>query len=176
MTAEQLWALRDDGHPRELVKGELRMMTPAGFEHGRIVSNVHLLVAGHAKVHDLGAVLAAETGFTLSRDPDTVRAPDVAFVRKDRVPPPEQQSGFVELAPDLIVEVLSPTDRPADTTEKIADYLDAGVSVVWVLDPRTHSAMEYLPGAAARLIGPTGELAGGDVLPGFSCAVAELFD
>lgn len=102
-TAEELLVLPDDGNSYELVKGELRMMTPAGFEHGRVASRVNFLIAQHVLASDLGAVLAAETGFILARSPDTVRAPDVAFVRRDRIPPADEQHKFAELGPDLVV-------------------------------------------------------------------------
>ncbi len=151
------------------------MMTPAGFEHGRVACKICLLVAQYVSENDLGAVLAAETGFTLARDPDTVRAPDVAFVSKERIPPPDQQQKFAELGPDLVVEVVSPNERTADIDEKITDYLDSGVRLIWVVYPGTKSVTEHRPDAAPVNLAPSAELAGRDVLPGFRCKVSEFF-
>ena len=174
-TAEELLILPDDGHSYELVKGELRMMTPAGFEHARIAGRIAVLVGQFANEQVLGVVLTAEPGFTLTRDPDTVRAPDVAFVRTERIPPKGEQKKFAELAPDLVVEVISPSDRMADLRAKIEEYLDAGVKLIWVVDPGTDSVTEYRPDAAPVNLGSSAELAGRDVLPGFRCKVSEFF-
>ena len=110
MTARQLTQVPDDGNRYELVLGELRMMSPTGGRHGRVTHNLALLLGLHVRQHDLGVVYAAETGFLLSRDPDTVRAPDVAFVNKVRLAEVDDDSGFMPLAPDLVAEVLSPND------------------------------------------------------------------
>ena len=108
-TAEQLLHAGDIGRC-ELIRGELRMMIPPGFEHGRVTINVTAAVVSFVRARQLGVLHCAETGFVLARDPDTVRAPDLAFTCADRAAPPER--GFVPSAPDLAVEVLSPDDRP----------------------------------------------------------------
>ncbi len=151
------------------------MMTPAGFEHGRIAMRLGWRIGRYVEEHDLGEVLAAETGFTLERDPDTVRAPDVAFVRKERVPPSSERRRFAELGPDLVVEVVSPGDRAAAIEEKVQDYLHAGVRLIWVVYPDTKSVTEYRPATQAKSFGLEDELQGYDVLPGFICPVAQLF-
>src|SRR3954451_22747018 len=111
MTAEELFQLPDDGLRHELVEGELRTIPPAGFEHGDIALELAFRVKAFVRQHRLGAVLAAEAGFVLGRDPPTAWAPGVAFVRADRVPPPGERRRFAELAPDLVAEVVSPSDR-----------------------------------------------------------------
>ena len=175
MTAEDLLAMPSDGNSYELVRGELRMMTPAGFEHGRIAMRLGWRIGRHVEENDLGEVLAAETGFTLERSPDTVRAPDVAFVHRDRVPSPAERQKFAELAPDLAVEVISPSNKPSEIEEKISDYLNAGVRLVWVVYPETQSVVEHRPSTPSNTFGPDDMLQGYDVLPGFTCSMAELF-
>ena len=175
MTAEDLLAMPSDGNSYELVRGELRMMTPAGFEHGRIAMRLGWRIGRHVEENDLGEVLAAETGFTLERDPDTVRAPDVAFVHRDRVPSPAERQKFAELAPDLAVEVISPSNKPSEIEEKISDYLKAGVRLIWVVYPETQSVVEHRPNTPAKTFDREDVLQADDVLPGFTCSVAELF-
>ena len=175
MTAEDLLEWPDDGNFYELVEGELRVMSRAGYDHGKVVIRASLLIGQHALANDLGDVLGAETGFTLRKTPDTVRAPDVAFVSKNRVPLREQQRRFAELAPDLVVEVASPGDRAAAIDEKVEDYLRAGVRLIWVLWPQTQTVVEYRPGTNARTIRAEDSIDGYDVLPGFRCKVADFF-
>ena len=123
--------------------------------------------------HDLGDVLGAETGFTLARDPDTVRAPDVAFVSKSRRP--TNRKGFVSLAPDLVVEVVSPSDEPDEVQAKIEDYLDAGVKVVWIIYPKTQSVTVYRSLADVYIVRADAVLTADDLLPGFALPVAHIF-
>lgn len=159
----------------ELVKGEHRCMTPAGYEHGRIAGNLASLVGQFVKSHALGDILTAEAGFILALDPDTVRAPNLAFVSKDRLPSPEERKGFSQLAPDLVVEVVSPTGRSADVEEKIQDYLKAGVSLLWTVYPDTRTVTEYRSVNLVRVLSCEETLDGHDVLPGFRCRVAAIF-
>src|SRR5262249_49528516 len=111
MTAEDLFQLPDDNYKYELVEGGLIRMLPTGGEHGDVTMNAGFLLKGYVKAHDLGIVCAAETGFILKRNPDTVRAPDASFVAKERIPPGGIPKGYWPLAPDLAVEVISPNDR-----------------------------------------------------------------
>jgi len=111
----------------------------------------------------------------LRRDPDTVRAPDVAFVRTDRVPPPDERRKFAELAPDLVAEVTSPSDRVGEVNSKVAQWLDAGVRLVWVVDPESRIVVAHQPGGVAHLLRGDDVLDGGDVLPGFSLPLRDLF-
>lgn len=175
MTAGEFFDLPDDGTRHELVEGELQSMTPAGFDHGDIAMELGFHVKAFVRAAALGAVLAAETGFVISRNPDTVRAPDVAFVRADRLPPRGERSHFAELAPDLVAEVVSPSDRVSDVNSKVALWLDAGVRLVWVVDPANQVVVAHLPGGVAHLLRIGDVLDGEDVLPGFHLPLSELF-
>ena len=150
------------------------MMTPAGFEHGRVVMGISVPLATFVKQKSLGIVTGAETGFQIGRDPDTVRAPDVGFVRAERVPP-TPTPGFFPGPPDLAVEVLSPNDRASDLLAKVQDWLGAGCQAVWVVDPATRTVSAYRSGAEMTVWKHTDELTGGEVAPGFSLPVAEIF-
>jgi Uma2 family endonuclease len=174
MTAEELFELPDDGMRHELVEGELRTMAPAGFDHGRVALHIGARIFDHVDQHGLGVAYAAETGFILRRGPDTVRAPDAAFVAADRVPR-RGSRGFAELAPDLVVEVVSPSDRASEVAEKAAMWLDAGVRLVWVVDPQARLAAVHHPGGLVTVLREDGVLDGEDVLPGFRLPLAPLF-
>jgi Uma2 family endonuclease len=174
MTAEELLDLPDDGMRHELVEGELRTMPPAGFEHGRVAVRVAARLLEYVDENGAGDVLAAETGFLLRRGPDTVRAPDAAFVAAGRVMPNTRT--FAELAPDLVVEVVSPSDRASDVASKATEWLDAGVRLVWVVDPQARLAAVHHPGGVVTVLRDDGVLDGEDVLPGFRLALSSLFD
>jgi Uma2 family endonuclease len=171
-TAEELLRAGDIGRC-ELIRGKLRMMLPAGFEHGRIALNLTAAIANHVKSHELGTVLAAETGFLLARDPDTVRAPDLAFIRASR--PRGPQRGYYPGAPDLAVEVLSPDDRPGYVREKVAEWLEAGANAVWVVDPAERTVTVHEPGKAPVAFGEADLVPGGDLLPGLELRVRDVF-
>lgn len=175
MTAEQLAELPDDAHRVDLVEGELRRMTPAGFEHGRLAMLLGYIVMDFVRRHHLGVVVAAETGFVLQRAPDTVLAPDVAFIAADRAPGHGEQRGFAELTPDLVVEVVSPSDRASEVVEKALLWLDAGARLVWIVDASEALVTAYEPNGVAHLLRGDDVLHGGDVLPGFSLRLSELF-
>ena len=172
-TAQQL--LQAEGLGRcELVRGELAMMSPAGFEHGATVTAISLPLAGFVKEHSLGIVTGAETGFHIGSDPDTVRAPDVAFIRSSRIPP-RPVRGFFPGAPDLAVEVVSPTDRASELLAKVQDWLAAGCLAVWVVDPLERTVAVCRPDKPLATLRPADVLEGDDVVPGFSVPVAALF-
>jgi Uma2 family endonuclease len=174
-TAEKLFQMPDDGFRYELVKGELKAMTPSGSKHGMIVINLTLPLAAYVKANQLGIVLGAETGFRLARDPDTVRAPDIAFVAKDQIPPTGVPETFWTGPPDLAVEVLSPADTLYDVEEKVADWLSAGTRMVWLVNPKQRTIHLHRPGSATVTLKENDQLEGQDVLPGFRCPVAEIF-
>ncbi len=171
-TADELLRMGDIGRC-ELVRGKLVMMNPTGHEHGWIALNLGGLIRNHVLAHGLGKAYAAETGFLLSRNPDTVRAPDVGFVRSGREAPRGQ--GFFPGPPDLAVEVLSPDDRPAYVRKKTAEWLAAGTRAVWIVDPRRRIVTVHEPGAEPRVLHEAHTLVGGEVLPGFEVAVSEIF-
>lgn len=172
VTAESLF----ENHPKqrcELIKGEVHLMSPAGSEHGWVVMNVAGPMMVFAKDHKLGYTFGAETGFVIGRDPDTVRAPDVAFVTADRIAD-RPTAKFFPGPPDLAVEVLSPGDTASEVQEKAEAWLNSGCHEVWLIDPRRKSATRLTP-AEGSIIQQSVETLTSDLLPGFSLAVAELF-
>jgi Uma2 family endonuclease len=175
MTADELLRLPDDGHRYELIEGELRVMTPASPRHGRIANTLAFLLTQHARRHELGVVYAAETGFQLRQNPDTVRAADAAFVAQDRIPPEGEPEGYWTIAPDLVAEVVSASDSASAVHAKVADWLGAGCRLVWVVYPNNQTVTEYRSLTEIRVLTADQSLEGGDVLPGFDCQVGELF-
>ena len=173
MTAEELLRLNLPNKRTELVRGVLVIREPAGYQHGDVAMRLAAAIFTYVEAHGLGRVFAAETGFTLARNPDTVRAPDVAYVSSARLPdrPPR---GFAELAPDLAVEVLSPDDRPGEVLAKVADWLNAGARLVWVVDPVRVAARVYRADGSESILDETGALRGEGVLPGFEYPLGAL--
>jgi Uma2 family endonuclease len=172
MTAEDLLHACISGKRTELVRGVLVIREPAGDRHGRVTMNLTIRLGTHVERVAAGQLFAAETGFTLSRAPDTVRAADIAFVRHERLPAPI--SGFPQLAPDLVVEVLSPGDRPGGTLTKVGDWLEGGARLVWVIDPERRVGRVYRRDGSETSIREQEQLDGEDVLPGFSCRLDSI--
>ncbi len=175
ITADELLAMPEDGVRRELVEGELREMTPAGFQHGRIAGNIAGELRNHVRAHDLGVIATAEAAYLLSVDPDTVRSPDVSFVRRERIEEVGDPTGFWPGAPDLAVEVISPTDRYSQVLEKVGDYVDAGTPLVVVVDPPARSVTVYRSRTDLIVLTEDDVLEGGDVVPGWKLPVREIF-
>jgi Uma2 family endonuclease len=175
LTAEELLRLPDDGWRYELVRGELRKMAPAGSEHGDLAMRVGWRMAQHVETHRLGKVFAAETGFHLDMDPDTVRAPDVAFVSRQRADAVGRVTGYWPGAPDLAVEVISPSDTYAEVDEKVLDWLNGGARMVVVVNPRTERVMVYRSPTDVTILSSGDALDGQDVVPGWSLPLADLF-
>jgi len=173
MTADELLRTHLPDKHVELVRGVLVVREPAGFRHGAVSATLTKLLALHVDTERLGRVLAAETGFKVAADPDTVRAPDVAFISRERLPDPEPL-GYPALAPDLVVEVLSPGDRPGETLAKVGDWLNAGSRLVWVVDPGRREARVYRQDGSETLITERAVLSGEDVVPGFACSLASI--
>ncbi len=159
----------------ELIDGEVRHMSPTGARHGDVAARLHTFVHMHVLEHDLGKVYAAETGFVLRSDKPRVRAPDVAFIQVARLAAADTPK-FCPIPPDLCAEVLSPSDRPDEVADKVRDWLDFGVRLVWVADPRTQSVAVHTPGEPTHSLHIDDTLTGGDVLPGFELALRRLFD
>lgn len=174
MTAEEFLQLGDNGIG-ELIAGEFVSMSPAGGAHGRLASRVNRIVGDFVEKHALGETFGAETGFIITHNPDTVRAPDFAFIAAERLSLIGDFDEFVPIAPDLAVEVVSPHDRWTKLEEKVQDYLRAGTRLVWVLNPKTKTIHVYQSLQSVVVLTSNGQLEGGDVLPGFSVAVAALF-
>ncbi len=175
VTADELLAMPDDGNRYELVKGELRMAPPPGWEHGEITMKLAGPLYQHVKNNNLGVVFAAETGFKLESKPDTVRAPDVAFMRRERALRIGRVPGYSSGAPDLAVEVLSPSDRTIEVEEKVAEWLEAGARMVWVVSPKLHTVTVYHSLTDIVTFTEKDTLDGGDVVSGFQIKVAEIF-
>src|SRR6266851_921931 len=179
VTAEDVANLEGDGYRYDLLSGDLIRVSPAGFRHGRLAAEIARRLGNFLADHPtFGVVVGAETGFRLSRDPDTVLGPDAAIVRRDRLPAGQAQLGFLELAPDLAVEIVSPSDRWITVSGKVDAYLAAGVRVVWVIEPGPRAAWVHTAEGAERRLGADGGdiLQAESVLPGFRLPLSELFD
>jgi len=165
-----------NGQPSELVKGEFIAMSPGGGTHGKFTLRIGRIVADFVDEHDLGEVFGAETGFILFRNPDTVRAPDFAFIATERLHLiAEVFDEFLPIAPDLVVEIVSPHDRWTEIEAKVNDYLRAGVRLVWVMNPSTKTIHVYHGFSQVKVLTSDDTLDGADVLPGFSISVASIF-
>lgn len=181
-TAERLLGYEVPGKRLELVRGQLLVYEPAGVRHGNIgLRLAHRLLCHLERERDTGVVprlrgtvLGPDTGFVLERAPDTVRAPDVAFVLAGRLPDP-LPNGFGDLAPDLVVEVRSPNDRPGALLSKVGEYLAAGTQLVWVIDPAHTSVTIYRADGTVAAVGINETVSGESLLPGFSVSVGDLF-
>ena len=177
MTAEELLRLpMGMGERYELISGELKIMSPAGSHHGDIVLEIGMRLRVHVRANRIGATFGAETGFILSRNPDTVRAPDAAFVAAARVPASGLPEGYFPGAPDLAVEVISPSEAAAEIQSKVTEYFAAGSRLVWIVYPNVRQVVVYRTARASLALSADDTLDGGDLLPGFSCRVAELFE
>lgn len=176
MTAEELLRMPDDGRFRyELIAGELRKMSPAGWRHGDVAGDLHTLLGQYVREHNLGRVRGADPGFILTRDPDTVRAPDIAFIRREHLPATPPEDAFWPGAPDLAIEVVSPGDTVREVDEKVQDWLAAGAAMVWVVNPKWRSVTVYRSAADIKVFTQNDELEGGEVVPGFRCRVGDIF-
>jgi Uma2 family endonuclease len=177
MTAEELIRLSTGmGKRYELVHGELKTMSPAGFKHGRIAMKIGARLQTHASSRGLGSVAAAETGYRLRNNPDTVRAPDVSFVSKARLDKIGEVTAFFPGAPDLAVEVVSPDDTATEVKIKVSEYFEAGGKLVWIIYPDTREVVVFRSARESTVLSSQDTLDGGEVIPGFTCRVAELFE
>ncbi len=176
MTAEELLALPRGQFRYELIDGELKKMSPTGHVHGRVTMRLALPLAQYVRERELGEVYAAETGFKLRSDPDTVRAPDVAFIRQARVVEVGNVKGYWPGAPDLAVEVLSPDDRVGEVEEKVSEWLAAGAIQVWTVSPRLRTITVYRSLSEIETLTDKDTLEGGEVVPGFQVRIAEIFE
>jgi Uma2 family endonuclease len=172
-TAEQLFQAPDLGRC-ELLRGQLIMMSPAGSKHGMIALRVGRLLSEFVEPRRLGIIVGAETGFRVASNPDTVLAPDAAFISKARIGE-SLPDGYFPGAPDLAVEVLSPNDRASEMFAKVQDWLGAGCALVWVVDPKTKTVTVYGADRRAMMLTSADVLTGGELLPGFSSPVAGIF-
>lgn len=174
MTVADVEALADDSNRYDLLRGELIQMSPAGRRHGRTTGRISKYLGSWIDDHDLGEWYTAETGFILARDPDILLAPDFSFVQSHRLPADED--GYLELAPDLIVEVVSPSDRWSQVTDQVLVWLDAGVRLVLIVDPIGQTVTVWTPDRVSRVLTTADTLDGGDVLPGFTLPIVRIFE
>jgi len=173
LTAADVERLSLPGKRVELVRGRLVVREPPGTRHGAIAANLAYYLSDFARRRGAGIVLAQDTGFKIAADPDTVRAPDVGFLTRERVTQVPER-GYAALAPDLVAEIVSPGDAPTELLAKIADWLGAGSRLVWVIDPERTEARIYRKDGSVRVLSATGELDGEDVLPGFVCPLKDV--
>lgn len=175
VTAEELWRMGEpaDGSRAELLQGELVEMTPAGGRHGQAALAVGTVLRTFVKQKGLGHVVSNDTGILTEKNPDTVLAPDLAYWSRQRLP--ELPEGFVEVPPDLAVEVVSPGDSQSYVHRKVLHYLEHGVALVWVVDPKTRTVTAYRSRQDVCILAEAEQITAGDVLPGFSARVDEFF-
>lgn len=178
ITVEELWEMPEVAGKRfELVDGELIEVPGASGFHNLIVGLLYRLIDDLVRDRDLGLTFTDGTGYILRRHPDLMRVPDVSFLAWNRIPEGGVSTeGYLPVAPDLAVEIVSPGDQADVVHDKVSEYLEAGVRLVWVLWPKRRSVTVHKPGGVARELGPDEELDGGEVLPGFSVRVSKLFD
>jgi Uma2 family endonuclease len=174
VTAKELFE-HPEWNPCELVRGKVTRMSPAGGKHGLVALRIGAAIDGFARPRKLGDVFAAETGFYIEHDPDTIRAPDVSFLSRERIPVGGIPDEFIPIVPDLAVEVLSPSDTWKEVDRKAAEYLRAGVRLVWGVEPRTRCARVYRSGRAVLELTESQALIGEDVLPGFELELCDIF-
>ena len=176
MTADELLTMPDDGFCYELIKGELiKGSPPPGHEHGIVAMNIAGPLYAYAKTKNLGEVYAAETGFLLGQNPDTVRAADVAFVSRERIEKAGPVQGYWIGAPDLAVEVISPSDTVRRVEGKVAQWWESGTRTVWVISPKLHTVTVYRSLTDTVVLTENVTLDGGDVVHGFQIPIAEIF-
>jgi Uma2 family endonuclease len=175
LTAEAYAKLPEAGRPTELVRGQVVEINPPAPKHGKICLQVGRFIGNFAETHDLGHVVGNDAGVVTERNPDTVRGPDVSFYSYARLPKGPLPAGYLSVMPDLVVEVLSPDDRWSKVHEKVAEYLNAGVSQVCVLDAKTQTAHVYYPNRPPRTLTEGDELTFPEILGEFRIPVAKLF-
>lgn len=170
MTADDLLRLPRGRARHELVRGELRTLPLGGWEHGCEGADIAVSLANHVRAHDMGSVTGGDTGFLLTTNPDTVRAPDVAFVRREQVPARGTQRGYFQGAPDLAVEVISPNDLYTEVDEKVAEWLEHGTRLVFVVNPRRRTVAVYRADGSVRVLTVEDALDGEYVVPDWTRA------
>ena len=173
MTSEELERLDIPGKVTELIRGHLIVREPPGTRHGIIAANLCIILGSFVRRERFGAVSAQDTGFKIESDPDTVRAPDVAYISNAQLGAVTRR-GYAPVAPDLAAEVLSPDDRAGEVLTKVGAWLSAGTKLVWVVDPDREEVRVYRPDGSLTVVSVDGSIDGEDVLPGFACSVREV--
>lgn len=176
LTADDLLRLHSEGVRGELIRGVLHKTVSTGIEHGEIAVNLAILMGTFVKSGRLGRVVGTDAGIWLERNPDTVREPDIAFISAEKLPLDTRVRGYAEVVPDLVVEIISPNDRPVAVYDKAQMWLRFGVRLVLLIDPDVRTVTVMPQDGPAQTLTDADTLDGGDVLPGFSCAVSDIFD
>ncbi len=174
VTAEALWQMGADADRFELVKGELIEMTPPGGTHGNIAVRLSSRLQNFVSTNQLGKIMV-ESGYLLSNNPDTVRGPDVSFLSTGKIPAGGLPDGYINGAPNLAVEIVSPSDTASIIQDKVQDYLAYGTLLVWIIYPQQQVVVVHHPDGTARTLQTRDTLSGQNVLPGFACPVADIF-
>ncbi len=175
LTADDLHHLSSQGVRGELLRGVLFETMPAGIRHGKTVANLTILLGAFVKSHRMGTIVASDAGFLLEKEPDTVREPDVAFISARRMPLDQDVPGFFDGPPDLAVEIASPSDSPRQLFDKARMWISFGVPLVWTVDPEARTLDVHQPNQPLIRLYADDTLDGGQVLPGFSCTVGDIF-
>ena len=176
LTAEDLLRLYSKGVRGELIRGELCETMPCGGKHGEVVLKTGFFLGGFIIPRRLGRLAGSDSGVLLERDPDTVREPDIAYISAERLPLDVEVTGYYEVVPDLVVEVVSPGDSAREVMDKALMWLSYGTRLVWAVNPGSRTVDVYRPGERTATLGVDDALDGLDVLPGFSCPVSDIFD
>lgn len=174
MSIDEYARMPDDGYRTELVRGHVVREPQPGLRHGDIQLRLGAMIVRHIEESGLRLGCLGPTGFILERDPPTVRGPDLAVLRANRYPSPDH-AGFVEDAPELVIEILSPSNTASSVRERIADFFGAGAKVIWVVDPGTRTVTVHESGLPVRSLGAGDELHGGDLMPDLRIGVSDIF-
>ncbi len=176
LTADDLLRLYSKGVRGELIRGVLCETVAAGIEHGKIAANLVIAIGGFIKPGRLGTLVASDAGIRLQRFPDTVREPDVAFISAERLPLDARVRGYAEVPPDLVVEIVSPSDTIQAVNDKAIMWLSFGVTLAWVVNPDARTVEVHRASGPVVTLYDDDSLAGGEVLPGFVLPVKEIFE
>ena len=176
LTADDLLGLYSKGVRGELIRGELCETMPSSGKHGEVVVNIVIPMGSHIKSRRLGRLAASDSGVLLERDPDTVREPDIGYISAERLPLDVEVTGYYEVVPDLVVEVVSPSDSAREVMDKALMWLSYGTRLVWAVNPESRTVDVYRPGERTVTLVVDDALDGLDVLPGFACPVGDIFD
>lgn len=175
LTVEDLEQMGSEGEELELYDGVPREHPGMSMRHGRMGFRIGFFLGNVVYPRGLGELFTSDTLFTLGRNPDTVVRPDVAFIQSDRMPPEDEWDRISRIPPDLAVEVVSPTNRLVEILDKIVRYQAAGVPLIWLVEPRHRTVTVYPLGQDPHTLREADTLDGGDVIPGFTLPIAEIF-
>ena len=176
LTAEDLFRLSSEGVRGELIRGVLCETVAVGHEHAKIAATLIIEMGGYVRSRHLGQVAGTNGGILLQRGPDTVREPDVYFISAERLPIDERVQGYLEVVPEIVAEVISPGDSQRDVNDKTRMWLSHGVSLVWEIYPEERAIVVNNADGPPVTLTEDGTLEGGDVLPGFSCPLRDIFE